>query len=43
MANFFIIEVTLQIFLVMFIGWVLKQVRMFDDHFVSVAINLIIK
>lgn len=38
MANFlFSIEVTLPIFLVMFIGWVLKQIGMFDDQFVSVA------
>lgn len=38
MSDFiFSINVTLPIFLVMVIGWVLKQIGMLDDHFVSVA------
>lgn len=38
MSNFiFSINVTMPIFLVMVIGWGLKQIGMLDDHFVTVA------
>ena len=38
MSDFiFSINVTLPIFLVMVVGWVLKQIGMLDDHFVKVA------
>ena len=38
MSDFiFSLNVTMPIFLVMLIGWALKQIGMLDDHFVSVA------
>ena len=38
MSDFlFSINVTLPIFLVMVIGWVLRQIGMLDEHFVTVA------
>ena len=38
MSDFiFSLNVTMPIFLVMVIGWALKQIGMLDDHFVSVA------
>ena len=38
MSNFiFSLNVTMPIFLVMVVGWFLKQIGMLDDHFVSVA------